>query len=384
MRTAPHQNVFLHSCAGSTAKLFVGPNRRAGTPRAPPAPGKARAWASGLIAGEAGSGKTRLAARFAVDSAAPGATVLYGACEEQSLVPYTPFSEAIGGKAPEREEIEAYGLGRGIGPGSCSRSTTCSGRPNTLSLLARIARGSRATGCSSSAPTVTRTRSEHRCSQRSPISGGTVTSSAIAASRRGVAFSVDEVETRCSTAPPTRAGSTTAPTATHSSSASSPGTSPNGGNAAGGVRESVSDGCLPGSRGCHPRARKRCGGPRCWASRSTWLCSSSSMGSEGVPTRSTRPPRPDCRGRRRRTLPLRTRADPRRRLRRHRREPALDLHRRAARPGARPRARARACARRDRGRPLRGGGAGRPRAGRSSWRSGPPRGPVNGTRGSRS
>ena len=41
----------------------------------------------GLIAGEAGSGKTRLAARFAVESAALGATVLYGCCAEQALVP---------------------------------------------------------------------------------------------------------------------------------------------------------------------------------------------------------------------------------------------------------------------------------------------------------
>jgi DNA-binding SARP family transcriptional activator len=50
----------------------------------------------GLIAGEAGSGKTRLAARFAVEAAAEGAAVLYGSCGEQALVPLEPFAEALG------------------------------------------------------------------------------------------------------------------------------------------------------------------------------------------------------------------------------------------------------------------------------------------------
>lgn len=50
----------------------------------------------GLIAGEAGSGKTRLAARFAVETAAEGTTVLYGSCGEQALVPLEPFAEALG------------------------------------------------------------------------------------------------------------------------------------------------------------------------------------------------------------------------------------------------------------------------------------------------
>ena len=50
----------------------------------------------GLIVGEAGSGKTRLAARFAVETAAEGTTVLYGACGEQALVPFEPFADALG------------------------------------------------------------------------------------------------------------------------------------------------------------------------------------------------------------------------------------------------------------------------------------------------
>ena len=65
-----------------------------------------------------------------------------GACEEQALVPFEPFSEAVGAAAPDREEIE-------------SRLTAAAAaRPvvlvlddlhladrNTLALLARVARG---------------------------------------------------------------------------------------------------------------------------------------------------------------------------------------------------------------------------------------------------
>ena len=95
-----------------------------------------------LLAGEAGIGKSRVAARFAAEASAAGATVLYGACEEQALVPFAPFSEAVGGPASDREEIE-------------SRLTAAAtARPvvlvlddlhladrNTLALLARVARG---------------------------------------------------------------------------------------------------------------------------------------------------------------------------------------------------------------------------------------------------
>ena len=60
----------------------------------------------GLIAGEAGSGKTRLAARFAVDSAALGATVLYGCCGEEALVPYEPFADAVGESGLDAAALE--------------------------------------------------------------------------------------------------------------------------------------------------------------------------------------------------------------------------------------------------------------------------------------
>ena len=60
----------------------------------------------GLIAGEAGSGKTRLAARFAVETAAQGATVLYGCCAEQALVPYEPFADAVGESGLDAADLE--------------------------------------------------------------------------------------------------------------------------------------------------------------------------------------------------------------------------------------------------------------------------------------
>ena len=60
----------------------------------------------GLIAGEAGSGKTRLAARFAVESAAQGATVLYGCCGEEALVPYEPFADAVGESGLDAAALE--------------------------------------------------------------------------------------------------------------------------------------------------------------------------------------------------------------------------------------------------------------------------------------
>jgi DNA-binding SARP family transcriptional activator len=62
------------------------------------------AWARGsgavLVAGEAGIGKTRLAAEFAGSVQGP---VLYGRCDEGLGVPYQPFAEALGlPEAPDR------------------------------------------------------------------------------------------------------------------------------------------------------------------------------------------------------------------------------------------------------------------------------------------
>jgi DNA-binding SARP family transcriptional activator/tetratricopeptide (TPR) repeat protein len=48
-----------------------------------------------LVAGEAGIGKTRLCAEVAAAVHAEGAVVLYGRCDEEALVPYQPFVEAL-------------------------------------------------------------------------------------------------------------------------------------------------------------------------------------------------------------------------------------------------------------------------------------------------
>ncbi|MBV8160795.1 MAG: AAA family ATPase, partial [Acidimicrobiia bacterium] len=48
-----------------------------------------------LIAGEPGIGKTTLAVRAAEEAAAEGAVVLFGRCDEESVVPFQPFVEAV-------------------------------------------------------------------------------------------------------------------------------------------------------------------------------------------------------------------------------------------------------------------------------------------------
>jgi DNA-binding SARP family transcriptional activator len=95
-----------------------------------------------LLAGEAGIGKSRLAARFAAEAGASGATVLYGSCEEQALVPYEPFSEAVGGQAPDRAEIESrLAAAAAARPLVLVLDDLHLADRNTLSLLARVARG---------------------------------------------------------------------------------------------------------------------------------------------------------------------------------------------------------------------------------------------------
>ena len=73
---------------------FVG---RAAPPRASRRPGatRPRARASSAWPGEPGIGKTRLAAHVAASVHAGGALVLYGRCDEDTLVPHQPFVEAL-------------------------------------------------------------------------------------------------------------------------------------------------------------------------------------------------------------------------------------------------------------------------------------------------
>ena len=95
-----------------------------------------------LLAGEAGIGKSRLAARFASEAGAAGATVLYGACEEQALVPYEPFSEAVGDTSADRQEIELQiAAAAAAGPVVLVLDDLHLADRNTLALLARIVRG---------------------------------------------------------------------------------------------------------------------------------------------------------------------------------------------------------------------------------------------------
>ena len=48
-----------------------------------------------LVAGEAGVGKTRLAAELATGLHREGAAVLLGRCDEELCLPYMPFVEAL-------------------------------------------------------------------------------------------------------------------------------------------------------------------------------------------------------------------------------------------------------------------------------------------------
>jgi len=75
-----------------------------------------------LLAGEPGIGKTRLAVEFARGRADRAATVLAGRCDEEALVPYQPFVEALHWYVrvcPESElraQLAAVGGGAELGP----------------------------------------------------------------------------------------------------------------------------------------------------------------------------------------------------------------------------------------------------------------------------
>ena len=75
-----------------------------------------------LLGGEPGIGKTRLASEFARIGVEAGATVLVGRCDEETLVPYEPFVEALTWYVrvcPEldlRIQLAAIGGGGELGP----------------------------------------------------------------------------------------------------------------------------------------------------------------------------------------------------------------------------------------------------------------------------
>ncbi len=68
-----------------------------------------------LIEGDPGIGKTKLATRFALELHAGGATVLYGRCFEENIVPYQPFVEALRDHLSNASALE---LPSGLIPGA--------------------------------------------------------------------------------------------------------------------------------------------------------------------------------------------------------------------------------------------------------------------------
>jgi DNA-binding SARP family transcriptional activator len=70
-----------------------------------------------LIEGDPGVGKTRLAAEAAGEAAAAGAVVLWGRCDEDVVVAFQPFAEALGDylrTAPPAQAAEALGVDRNV------------------------------------------------------------------------------------------------------------------------------------------------------------------------------------------------------------------------------------------------------------------------------
>ena len=84
------------SLAGHVATAWSGRSHELGTLQAVWADVRAHGLRTVLVAGEPGVGKTALAARLASQAAEDGALVLHGRCDEDALVPYRAFVEALG------------------------------------------------------------------------------------------------------------------------------------------------------------------------------------------------------------------------------------------------------------------------------------------------
>ncbi len=89
--------------------------------------------AMAMLAGEPGIGKTRLAAEFAHKVHEDGATVLFGHCDEETLLPYQPFVEAFGQVI---DRLDAPQLEALLGPGAPELSLLVPGLRERLPGLA--------------------------------------------------------------------------------------------------------------------------------------------------------------------------------------------------------------------------------------------------------
>ena len=104
-----------------------------------------------VLTGDAGMGKTRLAARFAAEAHESGAIVLHGRIDEETVVPYQPFVEALrhyaaharrplrDGRRGARTARPRAGRARRRSPASARTAATGCSRPSPRCSTARPA-----------------------------------------------------------------------------------------------------------------------------------------------------------------------------------------------------------------------------------------------------
>ena len=83
------------SLAGHVAPMWVGRDDELEILRSAWRDAASGGFRTVLVAGEPGAGKTALAATFAAEAEQDGASVLHGHCEEDALIPYRAFAEAL-------------------------------------------------------------------------------------------------------------------------------------------------------------------------------------------------------------------------------------------------------------------------------------------------
>ncbi len=91
----PRDPALPSSLAGHAATMWVGRDAELEILRSAWEGASSGTSRTVLIAGEPGAGKTALATRFAAEAAQRGAWVLHGHCDEEALLPYHAFAEAL-------------------------------------------------------------------------------------------------------------------------------------------------------------------------------------------------------------------------------------------------------------------------------------------------